>query len=298
MADLAVDLTDRCDGLRCDMAMLLLDEGAARTWGERLSSPPDPAGGGFWPQVISAARAARPDFVFWAEAYWDLEPVLLEAGFDACYDKRLYDRMVLGDSVQAVRDHLGAPPHDQRRTVRFVENHDEPRAASFLPADRHLAALAATLTLPGVALLHEGESDGRRVHVPVTLGRRPVEQSVPVLRDGVTRLLDALAGGVRSGTWSLVDVDGWPDNDSAERLLAWTWTAPDLRHLVVVNPTAQRADGHLRLPWDDVLHADLELVDLMTTARYQRDGDEVRRGGLYVALEGYGVHLLRVDPVP
>ena len=33
-----------------------------------------------------------------AEAYWDLEWALQQQGFDYCYDKRLYDRLVTGDA--------------------------------------------------------------------------------------------------------------------------------------------------------------------------------------------------------
>jgi hypothetical protein len=34
--------------------------------------------------------------LFLAEAYWDLEWSLLQQGFDYCYDKRLFDRLVRG----------------------------------------------------------------------------------------------------------------------------------------------------------------------------------------------------------
>ncbi len=121
-------IAERCDGVRCDMAMLMLDDIFVRTWGDRAAGGPSPDGGrGYWPTVMAAVRPAHPDFVFWAEAYWDLEPRLLEDGFDACYDKRLYDRLVHGEPAAQVRAHLGADVGYQAHTVRFVENHDEPR---------------------------------------------------------------------------------------------------------------------------------------------------------------------------
>ncbi len=114
------------------------------------------------------------------------------------------------------------------------------------PLDR--AAAVAALTLPGVALLHEGQSDGRRVRVPVTLRRRPSEAPDVELRDWYARLLAAIGDGMRRGEWALVDVDGWPDNRSCEQLVAWTWTSPETSHLVVVNLSDGRADGVVRLP--------------------------------------------------
>ena len=107
-AEVVTSIAERCDGVRCDMAMLVLDDVFARTWGDRALGRD--GGPGYWPTVIGAVRAAHPDFLFWAEAYWDLEPVLVEQGFDACYDKRLYDRLVHGEPAAAVRDHLRADP--------------------------------------------------------------------------------------------------------------------------------------------------------------------------------------------
>ncbi len=291
MAALVADLTSRCDGLRCDMAMLLLDDVFRHTWGDRVGHEPVEGDRGFWPIVIDATRRARPDFRLWAEAYWDLEPVLLEQGFDACYDKRLYDRIVHHAPVAEVRAHLAAPVDGQHHTVRFVENHDEPRAAGLLSPAAHLAALSVTLTVPGVALVHEGELDRRRVRVPVTLARRPAEEPDRSIADGVRRVLDAVADGLRAGEWRLGEVTGWADNPSAERLLTWSWTAPDSRCLVVVNLTDEPADGMVGWPWPTDAGRALHLVDRTTGASYDRDGDDAVANGLYVSLPGQGVHV-------
>jgi hypothetical protein len=297
MVELIGGLARRCDAVRCDMAMLLLDEVFARTWGDRARGGPQPDGGrGFWPTIIGATKVARPDFQFWAEAYWDLEPVLLAQGFDACYDKRLYDRIVHGGAiaVAAVRAHLGADIATQRRTIRFVENHDEPRAASVLSPAAHRAALAAVFTLPGIALLHEGEAAGRGVRVPVTLGRRPLEEPDRELQAFVGRLLAALGGGLRRGLWSLLPVWGWPDNPSAERLLAWSWEDQDRRHVIAVNLSDARADGRVQLRWTDLERRSIVLDDLLSGQRFERDGNALAREGLHVALDGHAAHVLQL----
>jgi glycosidase len=288
------EIADRCDGVRCDMAMLMLDDIFVRTWGDRATGGAQPDGGrGYWPPIIESVRATHPDFVFWAEAYWDLEPVLVEQGFDACYDKRLYDRMVHREPAESIRAHLGADPAYQQHMLRFVENHDEPRAASLFERPAHQTALTMVMTLPGVALLHEGEADGRTVRVPVTLGRRPVEATDAQLHRFVDQLLAALADGLRRGAWQLAPIDGWPDNRSCERLMAWTWTQEGQGHLVVVNPSRERADGMVRLPWGD-LHRACTLTDLLSGEEYERNGDQINTDGLYVALEPDAVHLLHV----
>jgi hypothetical protein len=289
MVEQVMHLAERCDAVRCDMAMLMLDDVFVRTWGDR-ARPDRTDGRGYWPTIIEPVKAAFPDFQFWAEAYWDLEPVLLEQGFDACYDKRLYDTLVHAGSAADVRAHVA---DGDGRGVRFVENHDEPRAASLVGPQHHRALLTAVCTLPGVALLHEGGAQGRRTRVPVILRRRPDEQPDHDLERFVHRLLAALGDDLRRGEWALATIDGWPDNRTNEQLLAWTWTSADARYVVVVNLSDQRADGMLAAPWDDVA-GDVTLIDRLSAVQFERSGGDWIEHGLYVALEPYGVHLFDV----
>jgi hypothetical protein len=195
-ADVLADIAGQCDGIRCDMAMLMTNQVFARTWGGRTG--PAPAAE-FWPTVLGELRARHPETVMIAEAYWDMEWVLQEQGFNFCYDKRLYDR-IIGQDAAAVRDHLRADLSDQSRLVRFVENHDEPRIASCLPADAERAAAVAIATLPGATLWHEGQFEGRRVRLPVFLCRRPDEVPDRDLAGWFHRLLAAVdSHQVRAG---------------------------------------------------------------------------------------------------
>src|SRR5262249_36697057 len=150
---------EQCDGVRCDMAMLLLSDIFQRTWGERAGAYPAQE---YWSEIIQAVRHSHPDFLFMAEAYWDLEWTLQQLGFDYCYDKRLYDRLEHEDA-NSVRGHLMASLDYQQKLVRFIENHDEPRALAAFPLAKARAAAVTTSTLPGAKLFHEGQFEGRRV---------------------------------------------------------------------------------------------------------------------------------------
>ncbi|MBU6327934.1 MAG: alpha-amylase, partial [Verrucomicrobia bacterium] len=165
------EIAAQCDGIRCDMAMLLLNNIFARTWGDRAGIKPT---ADFWSTLIPAVKKTHGDFLFLAEAYWDLEWELQQQGFDFCYDKNLYDRMEHGDA-ENVRLHLHADSSYQNKMVRFIENHDEPRAATAFTDGKAKAAAVAVFTLPGARLLHEGQIEGRKVRLPVFLARRPVE---------------------------------------------------------------------------------------------------------------------------
>src|SRR5215469_1632568 len=101
----------RCDGVRCDMAMLILPDVFERTWGLRMDA--------FWPGVIQTVRSEQPNFLFMAEVYWDLGWTLQQQGFDYTYDKRLYDRLRDGNARSA-REHFLAGLDFQDRLARFL----------------------------------------------------------------------------------------------------------------------------------------------------------------------------------
>lgn len=283
-----VSIGDQADGVRCDMAMLLMNDIFGKTWGERAGTAPTED---FWPYVIPRVRARHPGLLLVAEAYWDLEHALQQQGFDHCYDKRLYDRL-LHEDAGSVRAHLDADPAYQRGLVRFLENHDEPRAAATLPGYRGRAAAVTVATLPGATLWHEGQFEGRRVRPPVFLRRRPQEPVDEPLRDFYDRLLPA-AAIVRRGDWRPLTPAGWEDNDTHRHLLAWTWTHADARHLVVINDSGRPAQARLPLPWDDLRGRTHRATDLLTGAVYDRDGDELTDSGLFVSLEAWGYHVLQ-----
>jgi hypothetical protein len=292
MVEVLTDIGEQCDGVRCDMAMLLLNDVFARTWGTWAG---EPAQDELWPGVLAAVRSRHPQMAFIAEAYWDLEWRLQQQGFDYCYDKRLYDRLV-HESAESVRAHLLADQDYQRRLVRFIENHDEPRAATALAGPRALAAAVTVATVPGATLWHDGQFEGRRRQLPVFLGRRPVEPVDPTVRDFYHRLLTAVAEHrLREGTWSLLDCTGWPDNPTNRNLVAWAWSRPDAGHVIVVNLSGYPAQARIPLPWHQLADGVRHVEDLLQQSRFERAGDELISPGLFVDLPPWGFHLLAID---
>ncbi len=279
----------QADGVRCDMAMLMTGEVFAKTWGDKAGERPE---GEYWREAIGATKAAFPDFLFVAEAYWDMEWELQQQGFDYCYDKRLYDRL-LADTPENVRLHLSADLPYQEKLIRFLENHDEPRArAAFEPA-RGMAAAVVAFTVPGAKLFHEGQAEGKRVRLPVFLGRRPDEETDAETERFYHALLAAVAAGrLCAGEWNLCESWGWPDNESYRNLLAWGWRDGDRRTLVVVNYAASAAQGRVCLPWTDIGSAVWRLEDRLSGQVFERDGGELREDGLYVDLGPWRCHVL------
>lgn len=284
----------QCDGVRCDMAMLMLNSIFERTWGARAGARPPHE---YWVSVIRAVKENHRSFLFIAEAYWDLEWELQQQGFDFCYDKKLYDRLECGDA-ESVRSHLLADLSYQNKMVRFIENHDEPRAADAFPDGKGRAAAVATFTLPGAKLLHQGQIEGRTVRLPVFLARRPAEPDSLELVAFYRRLLSIIQNNAfRNGDWQRCEISGWPDNQSCRNLLSWCWAKQDERWLIVVNLASQPAQARVHVPWNELPDNEWRLDDIMAGAAYTRSGREMHDAGLYVELGPWQYHLFRVSLV-
>jgi hypothetical protein len=287
-----LSIGEQSDGARCDMAMLMMNPVFERTWAHRAGNRPETE---YWINIISAVKRANPNFLFVAEAYWDLEWELQQQGFDFCYDKRLYDRLE-HDNAESVRLHLCADSAYQEKLVRFIENHDEPRAAATFSPEKHRAAAITTSTLPGMKLFHQGQFNGRKVRLPVFLGRAPEEPNDQGISNFYEKLLRTVNSDVfRGGQWSLCEREGWPDNPSYQNIVAWNWVKNETRYLIVVNLSDRTSQAQVRVPWPEIGGESLHVLDMLSDAWYERAGDEMRGPGLYVELGPWSYHLFRVS---
>jgi len=280
----------QCDGIRCDMAMLVMNAVFTKTWDRRAGEVPRKE---YWAEIIEAVRRRFPTAVFIAEAYWDLEWELMQLGFDFCYDKRLYDRLASGTAAE-LKLHLLADIAYQNRLLRFIENHDEPRAAAVFSPKRQRCAAVALTTLPGARLIHDGQIEGRKTKVPVALGRRPPEKPQIAIQSFYHRLLNiAHSACFHEGQWELCDLKGWPDNASWMDILVWCWAEQEERYLIAVNLSDHRSQALVQIPWPDIGGATWRLIDVLNDGEYRRDGDQMRISGLYVDLESWSYHFFK-----
>src|SRR5262245_1584533 len=275
-------IAGQCDGVRCDMAMLVLPDVFERTWGRR----PEP----FWPRVIHQVREIVPGFCFMAEVYWDLEWTMQQEGFDYAYDKRLYDRL-REQHARPVREHFRAGLDYQDKLARFLENHDEPRAAATFSRNVHEAAAIITFLSPGLRFFHQGQFEGRRKRVSPHLVRAPQEVRDDAVRRFYERLLVVLGHApVREGQWRLHEcLPAWDGNWTSDGFIAWSWEQGDgQRRLVAVNYAGTQGQCYVKLPFADLNGHTVRLVDLMSPASYERAGNDVVSTGLYLDLPPWG----------
>jgi len=258
------------------MAMLVLPDVFESTWGIRAEL--------FWPKATESVRRQHPDFLFMAEVYWDREWTMQQQGFDYAYDKRLYDRLVEGHA-RPVREHFHAGLDYQDKLARFMENHDEPRAAAAFSPDVHEAAAVITFLSPGLRFFHQGQFQGRKTRISPHLVRGPQEPIDQRLEQFYDRLLAVLRQpAVRDGEWQLLDcAPAWDGNWTCDGFLVFAWQgAGGDRLLVTVNYAPNQGQCYVRLPFADLGNRGWRLHDMIGEATYDRDGSDLQQRGLYL----------------
>ncbi len=282
-------IASQCDGVRCDMAMLLLPEVFERTWGGK----PAP----FWPAAIPRVREQNPDFCLMAEVYWDLEWTLQQQGFDYTYDKRLYDRLCEGDA-RPVREHLHAALDYQTKSARFLENHDEPRAAATFDPDIHRAAAVITYTIPGLRFFHQGQFEGRKKRISPHLVRAPYEPVDLEMKAFYETLLAVLEDHtVQNGAWQSLDcLPAWDGNGSWDAFVAHAWRGSDgERRLIAANYAPHASQCYIPLPFPEVKNRSVQLTDSLSSTCYTREGDDLLARGLYLDMGPWTYHSFALE---
>ncbi|MCX6151147.1 MAG: alpha-amylase family glycosyl hydrolase [Ignavibacteriales bacterium] len=292
MIDTLYKIAKYCDGVRCDMAMLALSNVFFNTWRGVLNklgfSKPDRE---FWQLAIKRVKEHFPDFIFMAETYWDLEWDLQQLGFDYTYDKKLTDRLNWGN-VRDIRNHLMAELDYQNKLVRFIENHDEERAEILFGRNRSKAAAVVMSTIPGIRFYYDGQFEGKKIKLPVQLGREPNEKVNQSVQDFYFKLLRITKEEVfHLGIWKLLTaLPAWEHNNTFSNMLAWNWNYKNENRLIVVNYSDQKSQCRLKLDVGDY-DENFEIIDLLNDYVYLRSSEEVYHTGLYVELQAFQSHI-------
>jgi len=286
-----------CDGLRCDMALLVLTRVFEQTWKAWIESQgcAMPARE-YWSEVLEPLKTEYPDFLLMAEVYWGLEPDLLRLGFDYVYDKAGYDRLRALDTM-GYKEGLMDEGDQLESRVRFLENHDEDRLAAAFPAGAMRGSAVIHATSPGLRLFHHGQLEGFRTRLPVQLGREPAERTDPDLVSFYERLLNVTKAPVfKQGKAHVLDVTPAFEGDGSFRsIVGFGYAEGDEAAVVAVNQGEQTVSGYLRFPegfWRRWSRAALHDRLAEPEEVYVRDREDLEKRDLYVRLEPFTFHLL------
>jgi hypothetical protein len=300
MTQLLQSIAGRCDGVRCDMAMLMLNDVFAKTWESfPIANHQSPASE-FWASAIPTVKETYPGFLFLAEGYWGLEARLQALGFDYIYDKPLYDSLVARDRAGVQNHLLGMAAGAVAASAHFLENHDESRIASILSLAEHRAAALLIMGLPGMRFLHEGQLSGARVKIPVQLARRAEEARQAEIAAIYEQLLMTLPGtAVGQGRAELSKPRAaWPGNPTAQDFVIVQWQRQALEFdLVAVNLAPHRSQCYAPLSLEPLASHNWSMKDLLGEERYKRSGDDLQNQGLYLDLPAHGAQLFHFEPI-
>ncbi|HEX4164235.1 MAG TPA: alpha-amylase family glycosyl hydrolase [Bryobacteraceae bacterium] len=285
MTDELKEIAGQCDGVRCDMAMLILPEVFRRTWA--IDAHP------FWPSAIAAVHQLHPRFLFMAEVYWGLDRQLQELGFDYTYDKSLYD-LLLQRNAKGIQAHLAADASFIGKSVHFLENHDEARIATQLPLPVHQAAAAITFLLPGMCFFHDGQLEGLRRKPSIHLARRMDEPTDPDLQSFYLKLLQILQDQVVSGDWlPLHTVPAWQGNPSDQSFVTFGWFNKNrVDAILAVNYADHRSQCYVLFPARSLAASEnVILENLLGPEHYERSSEELQRKGFYMDVDAWSTQL-------
>ncbi len=281
-----------CDGVRCDMAMLVLNEVFAQTWGKHIQGLSAPSQE-FWTEAI----ASFSDWLWIAEVYGNREWELQQLGFHFTYDKRLYDRLRHAPPQEIVR-HLWGDITFQNRLVRFLENHDEPRSAVVFGRSRLPAIGVLMATLPGMRLYHQGQLTGKQVRIPVQLSRAQEEfpdETTAAFYDRILAIANEEVFHV--GRWLLITVQSAGDH-SFNNIIAYQWTTNADFRLIVVNLSASMAGGVIQISGElgseSTLCSAYTFYDQFSRQSYERERDDLKYNGLSIFLDPFGCHIFSI----
>lgn len=286
------EIAKHCDGVRCDMAMLVLNDIFARTWGAFLTGYTTPARE-FWTDAIAALPR---EFVWLAEVYWNCEAPIQSLGFQFTYDKGLYDALRDGQ-IDEIHSRLAANAASQSHSARFLENHDEARAAATFGSAKREAFATLIATLPGMRFYHYGQLDGRKIHLPIPLAVAAPETPDASARAFYELILQLSNDPVfHSGQWKLLEVSS-ADDDTARSLVAYEWLSSKARKIVVLNLADVTSQGRVHIPDGISSAVQYSFLDQLHDVPYTRSGAEITASGLYIRLDPFRAHLFSVTSV-
>lgn len=282
------NISEVCDGVRCDMAMLPLEDVFEKTHGIRALP--------YWKELIDSVKERYPNFLFIAEVYWNREYDLQQLGFDYTYDKTLYDRLKSREA-EGIRLHLEATEEYQNHSLRFIENHDEERAVSTFKSWAN-SCFALLCFLPGSVLYHQGQRQGKQIKIPVQLARGPKEEinleSENFYDRAFYRIQKRKNKNLQLETFEL---KAYMDDYSLKNCIVRSVLNLDdnLVEILIFNTYPHQVIGALHLPEqirEKVLQYkqdEIILKDVLTGETYSREKEMIERG-MFIKLESGQAH--------
>ncbi len=280
-ASVLKNISSVADGVRCDMAMLFLNQIFSSTWGKLAGDIPNTE---YWQSVISEVREVCPELIFIAEAYWHSGEKLVSLGFNYVYDKDFYD-CLWSENYDFLRLYLSRPLSEQHSSLRFIENHDEPRAASHVFKVHRMAA-AILVTTPGAHLFYHGQLSGKKIKMPVQLSMDSKENKNKKVSSFYRELFVAKENvGDPSNRFELLLIE-----PQYEDVLCWRWEYNESVFITAVNYNNRLQNFRV-----DLIKKPRKAELIFSTSKKIRRLVELNDDGLWISLAPHQVIILKIN---
>lgn len=153
-----INISKLCNGVRCDMTMLMLPEIFEQTWGIKALD--------FWHEAIAKVEAINPSFIFIAEVYWNLEKQMIKQGFDLVYNKSFLDGIVNNNETKS---NYAKEIIQTGKSIIFLENHDESRINSLFEPDKVKELTDFMFAQNSSILIQDGQLESTKERLPIQI---------------------------------------------------------------------------------------------------------------------------------
>ena len=283
-------LSKKCDGVRCDMAMLGLSNIFHNNWKNyQLPNDAVPSGKEFWREAIDKVKKKNPDFIFIGEVYWDCEKDLLDLGFDYVYDKKFYDLMVK-QNILLINEYIKRAFTYGRNRFLFLENHDEPRSSLVFNLDYIKVLATLVYTLPSMKLIHAGQIEGKKYPHAIQLRRIYSEPLSGELKNFYLKLLFAIKSStITNGYFKYLNpLPAWEGSISHNNFTIFLYENEKMNiDLVVLNLSPYQSQCKVKVESYNIVDKKFLIKDRLSDEEYLRDGNEMYYDGLYFDLKPY-----------
>ncbi|MFO7794505.1 MAG: alpha-amylase family glycosyl hydrolase [Promethearchaeati archaeon] len=286
-------IAEICDGVRCDMAMLVTNEIFKKTWGDKVGNPPEKD---FWEEIIPRIKNKHRNFKFIAEVYWDMEWKLQQQGFDYTYDEKLYN-YIMNESPQSIRNHITAEWEYNKKSLRYIENHDEQRTVKQMGILKSKAAAILALSLPGMGLVHEGQMKGYEIKIPVQLKRRTNEMIKNNVLEFYRTLLAIIKDNdIKKNNWELCNVTQTSQDDQSNKyIISYHWWNAQEHYLFIINFSENFSNGKIKIPTLNLTSGKLKFKNLFTDEILRYDASEIQNNGFKVELASWKYNIFHIN---
>ena len=290
MAETVNGIAKMCDGMRCDMAMLILNKIQKQIWGDKTKYL-EPANE-FWNELIPLIKKEDPGFIFIAEAYWGLEDELISYGFDFVYDIDFYHALI-ENNIDRIKTILSGGQKYSKNRLRFVENHDEPRALASFGRERALPATIILALTNGGHLFYQGQMEGFSKRLSVYLLRKASEDVNEDIYSFYENYFKALVEIKKLGIpWQYFEPEQDNANDITNKnILAFSCG----KYVAVVNYAHTEAKVKLKLDLSWVTLKYIVFSDKLSLVKFEKKPEDVVPDGLHLMLSPYDFHLFKIE---